>query len=181
MITKRDDIVSCWFANCVYSSYERNPVVFLAAITVVSALAAIIPLTYAVIKRRRMSRPFEPNSLSLNDGSIRRSDSGTPTETTHLLTLKDAYASIRQSEEANKKPKGRSIVIKSNLEQDPFRLSGKIWDDTLSAAAVAKASATERSKRLAAAAAAAVDSDAQDLVAAAAAVLDSDDEDEPLI
>lgn len=133
---------------------------------------AIIPLTFATIKRRRMARPFEPNSLSLNgggsssNGSIRRSSSGTPTETTHLLTLKEAYASIHPRDEKDKKRRGRSIVIKSNLEQDPFRMSGSLWDSRHLAASAADALARERS---------------QDLAAAAAAALDSGDETEPLL
>lgn len=134
---------------------------------------AIIPLTFATIKRRRMARPFEPNSLSLNgggsssNGSIRRSSSGTPTETTHLLTLKEAYASIHpHDDEKDKKPRGRSIVIKSNLKQDPFRISGGLWDSRHLAASTADALARERS---------------QDLAAAAAAALDSGDETEPFL
>jgi hypothetical protein len=159
----------------VCSAYSHNPAIFLAAIGILSALVATIPLTFAIIKRRRMSRPFEPNSLSLNgggpgsssNGSIRRSSSGTPTETTHLLTLKDAYASIHpQDDDKKKKLRGRSIVIKSNLEQDPFRLSGGLWDSKHLAAAAAESLAKERS---------------QDMAAAAAAALDTDDEGDPLI
>ncbi|KAG7340373.1 peptidase C1A, papain family protein [Nitzschia inconspicua] len=155
------------------SAYDKNPAIYLAGLCLFFALAAIIPLTFAVIKRRRISRPFEPNSMSLSgrgpgsssNASIRRSSSGTPTETTHLLTLKEAYASIRpQSNES--KPKGRSIIIKGNLQQDPFRLSGGLWDSKQLAAAAAEALAMERS---------------QDMAAAAAAALDSEDEDEPLI
>jgi hypothetical protein len=111
-----------------------------------SALVVIIPLVFAIIKRRRMARPFEPCSLNLMDGqpsneSMRyrcsNTSGGSPTETTHLLTLKDAYASIRprDHDQNKKKPKGRSIVIKSNLEQDPFRLSGGLWDSKNLAAA----------------------------------------------
>jgi hypothetical protein len=121
------------------SAYYQNPAIFLASIAMLSAMVVVIPLSFAIIKRRRMARPFEPNSLSLyhgrpSNGSMRyrNSSGGSPTETTHLLTLKDAYASIRScgdnNNENKKKQKGRSIVIKSNLEQDPFRLSGGLWD-----------------------------------------------------
>jgi hypothetical protein len=145
-------------------------------VSVISALAAVIPLTYAAAKRRRRrSRRLSPNSFSLDDDgdnrSLRRSRSnssgGTASETTHLLTLKDAYASIRQDEEGHKKKlRGGSIVIKRHLEQDPFQMSDRMWDANLLAAAAAEAEALDRSKELA---------------AAAAAALESDDEYEPLI
>jgi hypothetical protein len=166
------------YQGCVKisGSYKSHPAVFLAMVSVISALAAVIPLTYAAAKRRRRrSRRLSPNSFSLDDDgdnrSLRRSRSnssgGTASETTHLLTLKDAYASIRQDEEGHKKKlRGGSIVIKRHLEQDPFQMSDRMWDANLLAAAAAEAEALDRSKELA---------------AAAAAALESDDEYEPLI
>lgn len=50
------------------------------------------------------------------------------TETTHLLTVKDMYASMQMkngTKTTGTKPKGRFIVMK-RPEQDPFRLSGSI-------------------------------------------------------
>ena len=95
------------------------------------------------------------------------SSGGTISETTHLLTLKDAYASIRRDEEErHPKLRGSSIVIKRHLEQDPFQMSDRMWDSKLLAAAAAEAETLDRSKEMA---------------AAAAATLESDDEDAPLI
>jgi hypothetical protein len=121
------------------SAYDKNPAIFFAAIAIVSAMVVVIPLTLAIVKRRRMARPFESHSLTLDHGppstgSMRYRNStgvgGSPIETTHLLTLKDAYDSFRprDNDKTKIKPKGRSIVMKDNLEQDPFRLSGGLWD-----------------------------------------------------
>jgi hypothetical protein len=148
------------------SLYDNNTVIFVAVIAMLSFLAAIVPLMYAVLKRRRMSRPFEPSSLSLNYSSDRsiRPNSSFATETTHLLTLKEVYASTHNEGRENGKLRGRNIVIKSN-SQDPFRLSDSVlgMENVLNssatelAAAAAEAEAMERSQNLAAAAAEAAD------------------------
>ncbi|KAL3932072.1 MAG: hypothetical protein SGARI_004058, partial [Bacillariaceae sp.] len=156
------------------SRYERNPLVFMGIVVAITALMTIIPLTYAAGKRKRRSRRLGAGTFNLDgdddNRSIRRArsnSSGTVSETTHLLTLKDAYASIRQDEEVrHPKLRGGSIVIKRHLEQDPFQMSDRMWDAKLLAAAAAEAETLDRSKELA---------------AAAAAALESDDEDSPLI
>jgi hypothetical protein len=142
-----------------------------------SFLAVIVPLTLAAMQRRRMARPYEPYSLSLNGGrhspdrSIRQNGSFA-TETTHLLTLKDAYACTHHNERENERSlRGRNIIIKSN-SQDPFRLSDSVRllsvEDALNrsatelAAEAAEAEALERSQNLAAAAAEAAESDDDD-------------------
>jgi len=137
------------YKECVKiaNSYENNTAAFLGAIAMLTALVTIIPLVSAAMRRRRLSRPYDPNSLSLyhdrNNSSFRRCSSA-PTETTHLVTLKEAYASMNKINQSESKLRGRNIIMKSTV-QDPFRLS----DSVSLADAVAQADDLERSRNLA--------------------------------
>jgi hypothetical protein len=144
------------------SFYNAHPAVFIIAVAMVAALAAVIPLTYAVVRRRRTARRYDPNSLNLDHDpsrSIGRSSSA-PTETTHLLSLKEVYASTHREDHAM--PKGRPIIMKT-IKQDPFRLSDKLWDsaDLAVAAAEIAIAKEEESRQLAATAAQVADLEAK--------------------
>ncbi len=113
-----------------YSLYHRNQPMFLALICFLCALLAIIPLAVSLLREHRRAignrslflefyedEDARPTTLSQRS----RSSSGTLSERTHLLTLKDMYADARKHEEEIKRPRGRSIVMTSP-EHNPFHL-----------------------------------------------------------
>jgi hypothetical protein len=133
-----------------HSAYENNQAVFLALICLVCALIAVIPLTISIFRQHRTARgagsirleyygdedPAIASRLSERSlrgtgggGAANGSGSSHPTERTHLLTLKDMYASQRKENELKQKPRGRSIIMTSP-EQDPFHLVPSSTIDT---------------------------------------------------
>jgi hypothetical protein len=125
----------------------------------VCALIAVIPLTISIFRQHRTARGAgsirleydgdeDPaTALRLSERSLRGNVGGNvggggggggtadgsasshPTECTHLLTLKDMYASQRRENELKQKPRGRSIIMTSP-EQDPFHLVPSSTIDT---------------------------------------------------
>ena len=115
-----------------HSLYNNNRPMFLALICFLCALIAIIPLVVSLSRQHRAAignrsvfleyfEDEEPLRLTLSKRSRASSSSGTLSERTHLLTLKDMYADARKQEEKTKRPRGRSIVMTSP-EHDPFHL-----------------------------------------------------------
>jgi Papain family cysteine protease len=141
----------CSRMSDVYSTHEAA---FVGMFIMVFALMTIIPLTVAAIHRWKAE--IHADSLVLDNG--RHHDRTTlvqhhPTETTHLLTLKDMYASIRKSESGDldhndlSKNDGRSDhhsnsnnsdspsrlrhgrnLIMTTTTQDPFKLGDNLWE-----------------------------------------------------
>lgn len=128
--------------TCHHSVYESNQPIFLALIGLIVASIAITPLAISLWRehhltigsiyldddgntnskrlrqseRRNSSRSLSRGRRGENDEDI------TTSERTHLLTLKDMYASQRKEDEPRyHKPRGRSIIM-TNPEQDPFEL-----------------------------------------------------------
>jgi len=105
----------------------------------ICALIAVIPLMASLFRQRR---------TAIGSGSIRLEHYGDQdpaaarhpvhssssfttmaSERTHLLTLKDMYASIHKEKKETKRPRGRSIIV-NNPEQDPFHLVPSATFDT---------------------------------------------------
>jgi hypothetical protein len=157
LLTQLQLILFCSFHNTIqykykykHSAYENNQAVFLALICLVCALIAVIPLTISIFRQHRTARgagsirleyygdedPAIASRLSERSlrgtgggGAANGSGSSHPTERTHLLTLKDMYASQRKENELKQKPRGRSIIMTSP-EQDPFHLVPSSTIDT---------------------------------------------------
>ena len=95
-------------------------------------LLAMIPLAMSLKRQHRAAlgnrslfldyfEDADPSRIALSERSRSSSSSGTVSERTHLLTLKDMYADSRKQEEETRRPRGRSIVMTSP-EHDPFHL-----------------------------------------------------------
>lgn len=124
--------------------YQSNQPTFLALICLLVALIAVLPLAVSMCRQRRLAVGNGAFALEQYHGdtgspctSVRSATllsvpsyaSGTPSERTHLLTLKDMYANARKEEESIRQSlRGRLIVMKST-DQDPFRLEPTLTFD----------------------------------------------------
>ena len=93
------------------------------------ALIAVIPLMASLFRQHRTAigsgairlEHYGDEDPALARPSGHSSFASTASERTHLLTLKDMYASIHKDNNEVKRPRGRSIIV-NNPEQDPFHL-----------------------------------------------------------
>jgi len=119
------------YNGCVQISflYHSKKIMFLAIVSLLCALIAMLPLLTSLLRQHRVALGKRSIILGhfgdeeqrcLTSSQRSGSTSGSSSERTHLLTLKDQYADDRKRKK-EERSRGQSIVMTSP-EHDPFNL-----------------------------------------------------------